>query len=112
MIDVVITRQNDGKVLGFDVSGHANPEYVEGTDMVCAAVSALVNSVNVSLTKHLHCNLLEDEDDGWASMVLQNQEPNDLTEAVFSVAVLGFKEIERHYPECIHVIDCGGETQC
>ena len=46
MIRVVFYRDSDGKYLGFQARGHAG--YAEaGSDIVCAAVSALVtNTVN------------------------------------------------------------------
>lgn len=104
MIRIKIKRQGDGRVLGFRVSGHA--EYTDGPDIVCAAVSALVNSVNIALTKYLEKSqkpsLVEEEADGLGSMFLQC-EADDLTEAIFSVATLGFEEVQKRYPKCVKI---------
>lgn len=110
MIEILIIRQDDGKVLGFDVEGHAGQENENGYDLVCCAVSILVHSVDIALEKHLKCKLLEEECDGKASIALLNQSPNSLTEAVFSVAILGFEEIEKKYPKCVKVINKRGES--
>ena len=76
MIKISVMRQDDDKVIGLLVEGHAGAG-AYGQDIVCAGISALA---------------LKDKAD-------------DLTEAVFAVAVLGFAEIEKSNPKNVSVLN-------
>ena len=101
MIKITIVRRLDNKVTGLQVKGHAGAG-AYGTDIVCAAVSALAQSVILSFAKHLHSNIDYDIKEGYLRFTLQDP-PTDFTEAVFSVAVLGFTEIEKNNPENVTI---------
>ncbi|WP_196602956.1 ribosomal-processing cysteine protease Prp [Pectinatus frisingensis] len=100
MIDITI-HYSSSKINGLLIKGHANAgEY--GMDIVCAAVSALAQSVILSLTKHLHFKINYDVKAGYLRINLQDA-PTELTEAIFSVAVLGFMEISQKNPDNVAI---------
>ena len=53
MIKISVMRQDDDKIIGLSVEGHAGAG-AYGQDIVCAAVSALAQSVILGLAQHLH----------------------------------------------------------
>lgn len=97
MIKISVMRQDDDKIIGLSVEGHAGAG-AYGQDIVCAGVSALAQSVILGLAKHLHRDIDYDVKPGYLSVVLKG-EADDLTEAIFSVAVLGFSEIVKYNPK-------------
>ncbi len=97
MIKISVMRQNDEKIIGLSVEGHAGAG-AYGQDVVCAGISALAQSVILGLAKHLHRDIDYDVKPGYLSVALKDN-ADDLTEAVFSVAVLGFLEIEKSNPK-------------
>lgn len=106
MIKIVIMHQNDNKIEGFSIKGHAGAG-AYGEDIVCSAVSALAQSVILSLVQHLHSNVDYDVKSGCLKLQLKDS-PSDLTEAVFSVAVLGFAEIEKKYSKFVTILNKQG----
>ena len=103
MIKISVMRQDDEKIIGLSVEGHAGAG-VYGQDIVCAAVSALAQSVILGLAKHLHREINYDVKPGYLSVALKDK-ADDLTEAVFAVAVLGFAEIEKSNPKNVSVLN-------
>ena len=105
MIEISVIRRDDGKVIGLSVEGHSG--YAErGSDIVCAAVSALAQSVLLSLANHLHRELTYDVDSESGSLhVVLKDEPDELTEAVFSVALAGFAEVVKSCPQYVAIED-------
>ncbi len=97
MIKISVKRQNDEKIIGLSVEGHAGAG-AYGQDIVCAGISALAQSVILGLAKHLHRDIAYDVKPGYLSVALK-EAPDELTEAVFAVAILGFAEIEKSNPQ-------------
>ena len=58
----------------------------------------MAQSVILGLAKHLHREINYDVKPGYLSVALKDK-ADDLTEAVFAVAVLGFAEIEKSNPK-------------
>lgn len=101
MIKITVARGKNKLVKSLSVDGHAEvAEY--GQDIVCAAVSALAQSVLLGLAKHLHCNVDYSVEPGYLSVALKD-EANELTEAMFQVAILGFEEIIKQYPQNVNL---------
>ena len=103
MIKISVMRQDDGKVIGLFIKGHAQAG-AYGEDIVCAGVSALAQSVILGLAKHLHREITYDVQPGNLSVELKAK-ADDLTEAVFCVAILGFAEIEKSNPKNVSLSD-------
>lgn len=103
MIKISVMRQNDGKIIGLSIEGHAGAG-AYGQDIVCAGISALAQSVILGLAKHLHRDINYDVKPGYLSVALK-EKADDLTEAVFAVAVLGFTEIEKSNPKNVSLLN-------
>lgn len=106
MIKITVSRSTDDKVVGLLVKGHSGAA-AYGSDIICAAVSALAQSVILSLTEHLKTKITFDIKDGYLKLSL-NDEPTELTEAVFSVALSGFEEIRKNNPKYVSVLNRRG----
>lgn len=100
MTKIVIYKS--GLTTGLSVKGHAGAgEY--GEDIVCAGISSLAQSVLLSLEKYLH-RAIDYRISESGCLEISLQEPADeLTEAVFSVAILGFEEIAKAYPHNVQL---------
>ncbi len=102
MITVTVTREN-GDPVGFTVSGHANMgEY--GEDLVCAAVSAVVQTAILGITEVCHISAGVSIEEGHTSCILSK----DATEKeirnadiVFETMIAGLRSIQSSYPKTL-----------
>ena len=97
MINVSIYKNAEDLITGFKVSGHA--DYAEyGSDVVCAAVSALVintiNSIESFTSDKFHLN--EDEKKGIIELHVVSPMSNN-SNLLLSSLVLGLSGIEADY---------------
>ncbi len=96
MIQVIVEKQRDD-IVGFRMEGHSG--YAEsGSDIVCAAVSALaINCVN-SIEKYAEdrFTLDTDEEEGRMSFQLEGK-PSGEAQLLLQSMVLGVTEISRTY---------------
>lgn len=90
----------------FEVSGHA--EYDEqGKDIVCSAVSAIVQTTILGLQKY---NKLKwhDNSDGFICAVLRTDSSVVITKDILlSTMLLGLRKIEYEYPDYIQIKEDG-----
>lgn len=97
MIKVSIYKNEDNRITGFKLLGHADYSY-KGSDIVCAAVSALViNTIN-SIDKFTsdRFDLKENEDKGLIEFHVL--EPvSDNTSLLLKTLSLGLHGIEKEY---------------
>lgn len=108
MITVDVLRDVDGRVYGFRSRGHAHGKH--GTDIVCAAVSAITQTAVLGLMHHLHLKPAVAQSPGYLECVLQTEfaaadrVPTDTAaEGVLETMVLGLAEVARQYPEQVRV---------
>lgn len=102
MIVAEIYTQNDGgKIVGFDINGHANTA-PRGFDIYCAGVSSLSQSAFLCIQKHLKRDFDGSAAGGHLKLKLKSQ-PDDLTEAVFQTMLIGIKEIANIAPKIVKV---------
>ncbi|WP_188206280.1 ribosomal-processing cysteine protease Prp [Alkalibacillus aidingensis] len=107
MIEVIIERQPNGIIEGFQMSGHANSGPY-GHDLVCAAASAVSFGAVNSIISICECDPhIEQGDDGGYLKVLL---PSDLTEGQLDKAqtllesmIISLETIERDYGQYIHI---------
>ena len=103
MITVTVTREN-GTPVGFSVSGHANQgEY--GEDLVCAAVSAIVQTAILGITDVCHISAGVSIEDGRTHCILSKDATNEqLRNAaiVFDTMLKGLRSIQASYPRTIN----------
>lgn len=95
MICVSIKRKNNF-IIGFIVQGHAGFNH-SGPDIVCAAVSSLVQSAFLGLDKYLHLNLECELRTGFFELILKDI-PTKESEAILNTMLLGINKIAEMYP--------------
>jgi hypothetical protein len=107
VVEVRIDRDKKGSVAQFSGSGHSG--YAKkGEDVVCAAVSTLLQTAVVGLRGYLGLKLKTSKrKDGWLKVRIGKIDGDErrLADAVLETMVLGLKCIERDYAGYIKVID-------
>lgn len=103
MITITLVRDNNKAITGFRVSGHANVA-PHGQDIVCAGVSALVQSSIMGIERHLGRDIELIQDTDGLIMGLTGQ-PDMLTGAILETMLLGLTEIARLYPKSVRIIE-------
>ncbi len=102
MITVTVTREN-GNPVGFEVSGHANMgEY--GEDLVCAAVSAVVQTAILGITDVCRIQAGVSIEEGKTLCILPKDATQEQTERaaiVFDTMLIGLKSIQASYPRTL-----------
>ena len=96
---------NTSRITGFSVKGHAG--YAEeGSDIVCAGISALVTTIDQALVRLVGLRLTEREGDGLAEFFL----PDRLTDSQMHDAQLlmetlhmGLENIAQDYPRHLRI---------
>ena len=101
MIKVEIFKNRDGKISGYEVTGHSGTA-ARGEDIICAGVSALAQSALWGIGEHLHREVDYKVASGKLSMRLKGV-PDDLTEAVLQPMLYGMREIEKLSPKAVRI---------
>jgi len=105
MIRAVIDRAPSGDIMGFEVSGHSG--YAEaGKDIVCAAVSAIVQTAILGLMDVVGIEVMYDQRPGKARCCLPDGLSKDLREKaniVLETMLCGLKSIQEGYELYIKV---------
>ena len=102
MITVTVTRSN-GDPVGFTVSGHANMgEY--GEDLVCAAVSAVVQTAILGITEVCHIPAGVSIEEGETVCILSKDASADEIQRagiVINTMLTGLRSIQASYPKTL-----------
>ena len=109
MIRVTLRRDAEGRLRGFDVRGHSGYA-AKGSDIVCAAVSALTQGAALGLTRHLGIPVPCGEGEGWLDCRLPaDVDPVLLVRAqdILETMRLSLEEIARGYPRHVVVEERG-----
>lgn len=105
MIEVKIFKGTDDKVKSLEVSGHA--EYADyGKDIICAGVSALIETCILGLEKVAEIKPLVIKRAGYFSLKLPKDARDDLMERAYIIVdttLLGLEDMSRSYPNYIRV---------
>ncbi|HHU69305.1 MAG TPA: ribosomal-processing cysteine protease Prp [Thermoanaerobacterales bacterium] len=115
MIKVKILRNKNGNIYEVDVNGHA--EYDElGKDIVCAAVSGIVQTAVFGLIRVLGLQVDLTIEEGFLRFCI----PNELlangdneglrskVNIILDTMVIGLEEIEKSYSDYIEVLNIEG----
>lgn len=97
----IFTNSDTGLIQGFSVKGHTNKAPL-GYDIYCAGISALANSVVISLRDYLKLSIDSEGTDGNVYCMI-NSNPNEVTEGIFWTMIIGFKEIQKLVPDVIKI---------
>lgn len=105
MVSFSIKRDRNNRINGFTCSGHAG--YAEkGTDIVCAAVSALTQSAILALERlvGVDLKLKADSKTGFLDCVWENiPQKTEQSELIIGMVALGLREIQKQYPDHLNV---------
>ncbi|MBR0426455.1 MAG: ribosomal-processing cysteine protease Prp [Clostridia bacterium] len=102
MITVTVLRERE-KPVGFTVTGHAE-QGAYGEDLVCAAVSALVQTAVLGVTEVLKLNAGVSLKEGDSACILDRDTSEaDLNRAaiVFETMLAGLRSIQASYPKTL-----------
>jgi len=107
MIKVEIRRSPEGEIISFLTKGHAG--YLpRGEDIVCAAVSALVQTAVLGLIHNLGLEPKVEIKEGYLYCLLpldlEGEKRHD-ADLILEVMLTGLKEIVKEHPKYLKVID-------
>lgn len=86
---------------GFTTKGHAN--YAEhGQDIVCASVSALVQTTILSLQEHSIASYTKLSD---GVMVYVDSMVGSASDVIIDTMFIGLREIEKQYPDYVKIME-------
>ncbi|SJZ93001.1 ribosomal-processing cysteine protease Prp [Selenihalanaerobacter shriftii] len=107
MVTVTINRNDYGEINYFCSSGHAHfDEY--GSDIVCAAVSAILQTAVFGIIENLGLeDILVKTEDGWLICDLEDYSSNDDVKLILEVMVTGLMKTEESYPDNLKVVEGG-----
>ncbi|NLD48975.1 MAG: ribosomal-processing cysteine protease Prp [Clostridiaceae bacterium] len=106
MIKIKVIRDSANLIRGFTVKGHAGVSEA-GSDIVCAAVSALAYTAAGALLEFTGING-HTEKNGYMKCVVPDDIPKDKeqkAEIILETIILGFKQIEHSYGRYVSVFD-------
>lgn len=84
---------------GICANGHA--DYNPGNDIVCSAVSALLQTLYAGL--ELFCGTAVDQEQESGSFVLEGQMDSEGARVLFDSTLFGLGLIEREYPDNVRI---------
>ena len=100
MTKITLKYDPEGKILGFECKGHSGYGQ-EGSDIVCAAVSALSIACSNSLMTIAGCTPAVCEKNAYLSVDVSSEEINHDTQIIFRVFEQGIYDIVQAYPQYI-----------
>ena len=111
MVLIDIKRNQEGQIMEFRAQGHAG--YAEaGNDIVCAAVSAIIQTAIFGLTDYLDLAIDVDSNDGLLNCNLGKFASNREVITVLETMVVGLKRTAESYPDSLELTETqkGGES--
>ncbi|NLJ41854.1 MAG: ribosomal-processing cysteine protease Prp [Clostridiales bacterium] len=105
MINITVLRDRRDKICGLKVVGHAEFD-IEGQDIVCSAVSAIVQTAILGLTDVIGIRPHYSQDKGMIDLEISSEllqtKSNEIS-IVTETTLLGLKSIELGYSEYITI---------
>ena len=111
MIGIYIVRNNNGKIDGFEVSGHSGYAN-KGEDIVCAAVSAIVQTAVMGIYDVISIDIIYTQRDGYAKFELPSEltlEQKRAAHVILETMFVGLKSIEMQYGSFVFIEESGGD---
>lgn len=103
MIDAEIYTQADGKIFGFALRGHNTVgKRGHGYNVHCAEVSTISQAACLSIARYLNRDAELQGEHGGLAFELKTA-PDDLTEAVFQMMLIGFRAVKQVAPDVIAI---------
>jgi uncharacterized protein len=101
MIKIIMERDVAQELVGFCAEGHADTA-PRGQDIVCAGVSALLQTAVFGLERHLKRDVLLEQSEGRFRIELAGL-PDKETGAVLETMLLGLREIAQGNPKSVRI---------
>ncbi len=103
MTKIKVFRNNEGNIVALEVKGHTGYA-VEGSDIVCAAVSALTQNALLGIKQVAKIETEDSISEGYLKFTLSktNVESNAILETLY----LGLKDLTKGYAHYIKMEDC------
>lgn len=98
MITITLTQDTNHQIMGFRISGHSDYSE-EGSDIVCAAVSALAQTALLGLMKYAPSQTSYEMKDGFLSVQLSHVSSQG--QIILETMVLGFEQIVQQYGQYV-----------
>ena len=96
MITIQLQRNTDRQFTGFEISGHA--EYSEaGSDIVCAAVSALAQTALLGLLHYMPHDVTYHVEEENGFLTVHVEKCCEASQVIFHTMVLGLEQIAQQY---------------
>lgn len=103
MTKVVIFRNEEGKIVGFNSEGHVGLS-PEGKDIVCAGVSTLLQTAVMGLEGYLKLEPKVEQEKGSLKCRLERDYFLDReVDSILETMLLGLYAIEREYPDHLEI---------
>jgi len=105
MINVSIVKDKDGFIWGFEINGHSGYA-AQGSDIVCAGVSALAYTAVGAITEMVNVGEWEQRD-GYMKFSVPKKvsiEKKSTIKTILEAIVIGLKQIELSYEGYVKVI--------
>jgi len=107
MTTITIKRDKQNRICAFEASGHSNSNAYAGTDIHCAAISAIVQTAAIGLTEYAKAKADIKIKDGYLSCKLKNLEDasNPAVAAILETMQLGLESFSKSYGKYIRIIE-------
>ena len=108
MVSVIIRRDSNNAVKGFEVSGHAGYAKRAGEkDVVCAAVSAIVYTALGYMEEFFNMEDFEERDGyiGWEMPLNISEESRACIMPVLEAMVVGLKQVEDSNRKYVKILE-------
>ncbi|MBE5799475.1 MAG: ribosomal-processing cysteine protease Prp [Clostridiales bacterium] len=108
MTNITVYRFSDGSLAGLMAKGHSQDSGLEGNDLVCCAVSVLMETGANALEEIVGLNTDDicQMDDGYLQYIIPadlDQERKQKAEIVLRTIEQGLKDIQKIYPKFIRI---------
>ncbi len=103
MLEVTFYRDDRDRCCGLAARGHA--DFADpGTDVVCAAVSAILQAARLGLTEHAHADIAARQEPGELTLDWnEDHSERESVRAIVATAELAIEQIARRFPKHVRV---------
>lgn len=106
MTKIKIFRSSSGTITGFSASGHASMDGTQGSDIYCAAVSAITQTACIGLEEVAKVKLKLDMHSGYLSAQLVPEEAaREACRTILETMLLGLASFDEANPGHIQIME-------
>ena len=104
MVRVVVNRDQKGNIYAFCAEGHAGGQY--GTDIHCAAISAIIQTAVIGLTDHAGIKVEFDISDGYLDCEFSTTDAaREDVKAITGTMLLGLRSFQKENKRYLKLIE-------